>query len=155
NPKSYQNKVFLGNANSQLGESLAATNRTSEAMTAWSKSLEIASSIAGTGQLSPTLAVIKDSRNLAAAEAARGRKQESLKYAMEAWAKAGTLKNQPIAVAQASGTMGLTYDSVGDRKQAKDWLEKSSAQWRALKGSPKLREEHQAEIRKVEAALER
>lgn len=149
------NELRLGDAQSASGDPLAAEK-------SWTGAMSHAAPLAATGQLSPAEVYVSACRNLGRAAASRGNLKLASDYAERAWnmggpqgafAKNRTPAQQRLAAAKAMGAVGEIRLKMGDIAAAREWLEKSAAEWRALSGEKGFNPAYNRTIGEVESAL--
>jgi serine/threonine protein kinase len=172
NPQNALNRWDMTHGYWLLGDALIASDRPS-ALRAYHQSAALAEELVAAGVVSPAPDLVSVLQRLALQAVIDGDREAALRHARRALeicdpaapAAKGRAENvQRFLNPRGSGAMGLTYSSLartkisppevsaGDRRLAKDWLQKSLASWHDLQNDPAFAPSHREEMQHVEQA---
>jgi serine/threonine protein kinase len=169
NPGNLSNRADLAFTHSLLGDALQGAGDGPNAVRAYEESLKLTESLLTAGSGSSVITAVALCRKLGEEAAARGDRRSAVTYAQRALqisdpsdptAKGRPADLQRFLTPRGFAAMGLvhariarTLRSSADTNEARPWLEKSLAAWRAVQTHPSFSPPHRREMQQVEAAL--
>jgi len=173
NPQNVMNRWDLAHGYGLLGDALIASDR-AEALRAYQVSVSLAEAMLAAGVKSGVPDLVAVLERLAVEAAKAGEREAALRHARRAFeisnpdrpiGKSLSENVQRFLTPRGSAAMGLAYAALAhaksappdrkieDRREARDWLQKSLANWRKVQADPAFAPSHKLELQQVEQAL--